>query len=267
MARTSLRRVIAMAALLCAPVAVARGENAAGVITHGPRRGKAIALTFDACMTPGMRAKLDRGEVASYYNHAVIDELRRSGTPATLLLSGLWIERYPAEAHELARDPLFEVGNHSYSHLAFTSKCFGLRAIPKGAQQGDMEKTARLIDGLGGARTPWFRFPGGCHGGAEVRLARSLGLVPVDWDVYGGDGKKRSARAIERRVLGEAQDGSIVLLHLIGGDNALHTAEAIPRIVRELRNKGYRFVKLSELLRAEQSAQATATDPPRTLVK
>src|SRR6266403_4414197 len=99
------------------------------VIFNGDRDKREIALTFDADMTEGMESQLQSGEVTSYYNKKVIDILNQTQTKATLFLTGMWIEMYPDEARELAQNPLFELGNHSYSHPGFDGDCYGLRRI------------------------------------------------------------------------------------------------------------------------------------------
>src|SRR5438132_1342137 len=51
------------------------------LIDHGPRDKKQIALTFDADLTALMRKRLVSGKVKSYYNKALIDELRALHVP------------------------------------------------------------------------------------------------------------------------------------------------------------------------------------------
>ena len=87
---------------------------------------KIVALTFDADMTPGMLSELKSGRIASWYNEKSSKSLRQQQVPATLFLTGLWIEAYSAATKELSADPLFELGNHSYSHGAFHSPCYRL---------------------------------------------------------------------------------------------------------------------------------------------
>jgi hypothetical protein len=83
-------------------------------------------LTFDADMTPAMLRRLQSGAIGSYYNSALIDELRKRRVPATLFLTGLWMQHYPDVMRELAADPLFELGTHTWQHRAFTTNCYGL---------------------------------------------------------------------------------------------------------------------------------------------
>ena len=98
---------------------------------HASTSEKIVALTFDADMTPGMLRELKSGRVASWYNKKVIDTLRQQQVPATLFLTGLWIEAYSDATKDLAADPLFELASHSYSHGAFHSPCYNLFPIAR----------------------------------------------------------------------------------------------------------------------------------------
>ena len=74
------------------------------IVQHGPRGKPRVALTFDADLTALMRTRLVRGKVKSYYNEALINDLRRLRVPATLFLTGMWMEQYPDRTRELAAD-------------------------------------------------------------------------------------------------------------------------------------------------------------------
>jgi peptidoglycan/xylan/chitin deacetylase (PgdA/CDA1 family) len=106
---------------------------------------KLVALTFDADMTPKMLNELKSRRVASWYNQRVIATLREAHIPATLFLAGLWIERYPALTRDLSADPLFEIGNHSYSHPGFRSPCYSLGSIRKSDQVAEVQRTDALL--------------------------------------------------------------------------------------------------------------------------
>jgi peptidoglycan/xylan/chitin deacetylase (PgdA/CDA1 family) len=64
-------------------------------------------------MTPAMSADLRSGRVKSWYDRDVVRILRRTRTPATIFLTGLWTKTYPGAVRSFARDPLFELENHS----------------------------------------------------------------------------------------------------------------------------------------------------------
>lgn len=215
---------------------------------HALTDKKIVALTFDADMTPGMLSALKTKRVASWYNRKVIVTLREQQVPATLFLTGLWIEAYSDVTRELSADPLFELGNHSYSHGAFHSPCYGLFATPEAKQVAEVQKTDELLQKYAVAYKKYFRFPGLCSDATAIGKVQALGYTVIGGDVDGGDGFVTSAKWIASNVVAHVRPGSIVVLHMHGGPNAPDTAMALPDIIAKLRAQGYGFVKVSELL-------------------
>lgn len=233
------------------------------VIRSGPPDRRRVALTFDADMTPAMLRRLQSGTVPSYYNAALIDELRRRSVPATLFLTGLWMQEYPDVTRELAADPLFELGTHTWQHLAFTKDCYGLpRADPSQMLQ-EVLRAQRLLDELAGERsTRLFRFPGGCYDAAALRAIEPAGVTVVQFDVEGGDGFQPRAAPVVRAVVAGTRNGSIVVLHMNGANTSPRTAEAVGPIAEQLRAQGYTLTTVSELF-APENEPSTPRDDPR----
>ncbi|MFI5711252.1 polysaccharide deacetylase family protein [Kribbella sp. NPDC051620] len=222
--------------------------NLMPVIQHGPRDKKWVALTFDADLTALMRKRLQHGKVKSYYNEALITKLRQENVPATLFLTGMWMEQYPDRVRELAADPLFELGTHTYDHRGFTKHCYTLGTVPKADMLQDVRKAVTLLDQLDSHATRWFRFPGGCYDGTALHELAPAGVTAVGLDVPGADGFAKSPKPIVKQVLTHCQNGSIVVLHMHGGENAPYTDEAITPIIAGLRARGFRFVTVTELM-------------------
>ena len=200
-------------------------------------------------MTQVMLAAVRAGRRSIGYDPRIVRELRASHTPATIFMTGLWPIAHPGPAHELARDPLFEIENHSLDHSAFTEPCFGLPPVRGlAAKRDEVATTADTLAGLTGAQPRYFRFPGGCHTADDVRLVASLGEQPVQWDVVSGDPYLRDPAAIAQKVISGARPGSIVVMHLVGAPNAPATAAALRIILPALRQRGLRPVKLERLL-------------------
>lgn len=217
------------------------------VITHGARDKKQVALTFDACMTYGMDKSLKDGRVKSYYNQPVIGELNKEKVPATLFLSGLWAKDYPDVTKSLANNPLFEIGNHSYSHPAFTLGCFGLPFLNSADKENEIKLSQEILFKLTGKEPKLFRFPGGCYGEGDLKLAKDYGLDIVGWDLASGDAFNNNTQSIIKRVESGVRPGSIIVMHMNGDVNAPQTANALPEIISYLRANGYTFVKVSQL--------------------
>lgn len=218
------------------------------VIQHGPRDKKRVALTFDADLTALMRKRLQSGKVKSYYNDALIAELRKQKVPATLFLTGMWMEQYPDRTRELAADPLFELGTHTYDHKGFTKHCYTLGSVPRTDMLQDVRRAVTLLDQLDNHATRWFRFPGGCYDGTALHELAPAGVTAVGLDVPGADGFAKAAQPIVKQVLDHVQNGSIVVLHMHGGDNAPYTDEAITPIIAGLRSRGFELVTVTQLM-------------------
>ena len=77
-----------------------------------------------------------------------------------------------------------------------------------------------------------------------IKTATEEGYYSIQWDVDSLDWKDLSATDIAMRVISKVQSGSIILMH----NNGLHTAEAVPIIIETLKNKGYTFVPIGELI-------------------
>jgi len=138
----------------------------------------------------------------------------------------------------------FGIANHSYSHPAFSTPCYGLPAVATDAQKiREIEKTQKILSGLTGSAPKLFRFPGLCHAPHDLEIVKSLGLKFDDGTLTSGDAFAHSAGAVARRIIGLAKDGSVILMH-VGGPNAPASAAALEQAVAGLRARGFVFKKL-----------------------
>ncbi len=219
------------------------------VFERGPQTGdKTVALTFDADMTAGQGARAARGE--RFDNPGLVAALRELKVPATMFMTGRWAEEYPRQARSIGRDPLFEVANHSYSHYAFTDDCYGLPTVGEERMRADVERAYAAFRKVGVRDAmPYFRFPGGCYDRRALKALAAAGVTAVQWDVVSGDAFATDARAVAQEVLDGVRPGSVVVLHCTRSA-APTTERVVRRVVPELRARGFRFVKVSELIGA-----------------
>ena len=208
-----------------------------------------VALTFDADMTPAMVQDLQSGRVQRFVNDGVIATLRELQVPATFFLSGLWMEKYPDVARDIAADPAFEVASHGYSQQAFRAGCFTLPTIDLTRARDDLDRNQTILDGVSTHPTRYFRFPGGCYDAAALAAIRPANLQVIQYDVLSGDTFASDPAKVSAQVVAGAQSGSIVVLHVTGGNAAPVTDKALPGIVKQLRARGFQLVRVSDLLR------------------
>lgn len=211
-------------------LAAAPDADGAVIIEHGSRQSGTIALTFDACPT---------GQ-PDEYDEKVIEVLLREKAPATLFMSGRWVEKNTEKAKYLAEQPQFEIANHAYWHPHMLEKD-DARILR------ELKRTQAIIKKVAGKTPRYFRPPYGEVDERLARLAKSAGLVTIQYDIASGDPDPGLApQRIVRGVLRNAQGGSIVVFHM--NRKGVHTAEVLPEVIKGLREKGFTLVTVGELL-------------------
>ncbi|MFJ6718878.1 MULTISPECIES: polysaccharide deacetylase family protein [unclassified Streptomyces] len=210
------------------------------------RTDKTVALTFDADMTSDQGPRAASGE--RFDNPQLISSLRALKVPATIFMTGRWAEEYPDQAKAIGSDPNFEIANHSYSHHAFKSPCYGLPALDAAAAKADVDRAFAAFRTAGAVNTvPYFRFPGGCYDDQALRALSPARVTAVQWDVVSGDAFAKDPEAVAEQVLSGVKPGSVVVMHCTRSAAPV-TEEAVRKVVPELRKRGYRFVKVSDLI-------------------
>ena len=215
-----------------------------------PEGDKAVALTFDLCQT--------RSPIAGY-DGAIVDTLRANAVPATFFPAGRWLETHSVRAVQLAADPLFVLGNHSFDHpdlhSAPAERIASEILLTEAALAGARRSAATACSTPVVEPMRLFRFPYGSCAEAGAAAANAVGSVVIQWDVVSGDPDGTSAATISANVLRGIRPGSIVVMHANG--RGTHTAEALARLVPTLRDAGYRFVTVPDLLAAGRPEAAT----------
>jgi chitin deacetylase len=229
-----LRGLAIIAALLALiagvwTIADARSFQLFGSLVHRiETEDSLVALTFDDGPTP---------EVTD----TVLSMLAAAGVRGTFFFMGSELERNP----DLGRRYIeagHELGNHSYSHRRMVLKSPGFIA-------SEIERTDSLIRVAGHVGPIHFRPP---YGKKLLLLPWYLwrrNRVTVMWDVepdsYADVASDRAL--IVEHVRDRVQPGSIIILHVMykGREESL---AAVPGIISALREDGYEFVTVSELL-------------------
>lgn len=200
------------------------------VLERGPHDERVVALTFDACST----------DAPGHYDERITKVLVETKTPATLFLGGKWIEEQMETVRGLASNPLFELANHAYLHPH-------LNELTDEQVRHELDSTQKILYSVTGKHASLFRPPYGEYTERTVRIAASLGLTTVQFDLASGDpdpaiGKER----LIQYVSSKARNGSIIVMHI--NRRGWHTAEALPEIISRLRHRGFTFKTVSEMI-------------------
>jgi len=206
---------------------------------------RALALTFDACATK---------KQANGFDEKIFEILQREKIPVTIYMTGTWAEKHPSAVKQIAAADWVEIGNHSYSHPRLT-------LLQPDRLRTQIRYTNRILLDKVGRPALSLRPPAGAWNQDVLRAANQENLPLVLWSVVSGDaGGHIPADRIRHVVLEQARPGSIVIFHI--NKRGPFTHKALPDIITGLREKGFRFVTVSQLL-ALPDAQPTSARQSR----
>jgi len=199
----------------------------------GLKRGsKQIALTFDDGPNDP-------------YTLNLLEILAKHGVHATFFFIGRYVQHLPDIAREVAKAG-HAIGNHTFTHpnLIFASSI---------QVKTQIEECERALDDAVGEHSNLFRPPFGGRRPQSLRMARSLGLDTVMWNVTGWDWNLGTADYIERKVQKQMRGGDVILLHDgshtgIDADRS-QTVIVTDRLIARYKAEGYEFVTIPQMMR------------------
>jgi peptidoglycan/xylan/chitin deacetylase (PgdA/CDA1 family) len=203
-----------------------------GVITKLPTEEKIIALTFDACET----------KTPVHFDEGILTYLTNEKIPFTIFVSGKFAKRNKDRLKELSGLDFVEIENHSMNHFQ------NMERLPGEKVKSEVLENEKILSDITGKKTKFFRFPGGNYNQRVLDEVESLGYRVVHWRVPSGDPDKRiSVKRLVTWVMYNVKPGDILIFHING--RGYKTSEALPLIVRQLREQGYRLVRLDEYIK------------------
>jgi peptidoglycan/xylan/chitin deacetylase (PgdA/CDA1 family) len=186
---------------------------------------KEIALTFDDGPGP--------------YTPQIVSILQRTGVPGTFFEVGVVEKDFHTATSEIVSAG-YPIGDHTENHAAM-------------GQLSPKDQKTQLLQDVGtigqyGAPFPrLFRPPYGSWNNATLRLLHKYRMLMVLWTVDTDDYLRPGVKTIVHSAVAGARPGAIILLHDAGGPRS-QTVLALPKIIADLRRRGYRFVTVPKLL-------------------
>lgn len=199
------------------------------VIAHGATVEKKVALTFD----DGPDDK---------YTPKILDILKSNQVKGTFFLVGEHVNRYPVIVKRIVLEG-HAIGNHTWDHSDLTKQS-------KDKIFEEINKTDEAVKNAAGISPSLFRAPYGAVSTNVLAAAETTGHKTIGWSVDTLDWDGKSVSEILHNVRNETHPGAIILQHSAGGKggNLDHTLEALPQIIHYLKQKGYTFVTVPQLL-------------------
>ena len=214
------------------------GESTSGVAFGLNTGDKVLALTFDAC---------GGSPYSNGYDSDLIDYLNEMEIPATLFISGKWMDANPELFLKLANNDLFEIENHGLNHLPCSvngRSAYSIRGTSSISEVvNEIDGNGKKIRSLTGREPRFYRSGTNFYDEVAVEIARDLDYQIVSYSVLGDAGATFSRDQVKKALLG-ARAGSIIIFHFNHPEG--ETAEGLMDAIPLLQKNGFKFIKLSD---------------------
>ena len=189
---------------------------------------KKVALSFDAAW-------------GNEDTEKILEILKKHKVHVTFFMTGGWVESYPDDVKAI-KEAGHDLGNHSENHK-------NMSQLSDDEKKEELMKVHNKVQELTGYEMFLFRPPYGDYDNAVVKVAKDCGYFTIQWDVDSLDWKDYGVDSILKTVTGHKHlgNGSIILCH----NGAKYTAKALDTLIATLKNDGYTFVPVSELIYRE----------------
>lgn len=201
-------------------------KNNEDIIKNNTNENMEIAITFDDGPHPKETSK-------------ILDILKKYDAKATFFVVGKHVKWYPDSVIRASEEG-HEIGNHTFTHPDISTLCEEqIKSEIKSCEDIIIEKTNK--------KPVLFRPPFGNYNKESLeKLSKDLGYTTVLWSgVDVKDWKNPSPNNIADEIINNVKSGDIILLHDYGTEN---TVKALDMILPKLKEKGYKFVTVSQLL-------------------
>lgn len=194
---------------------------------------KVIALTFDDGPWDTSTA-------------AILDTLKEYDAKATFFTVGQKISGHEDLLQRAANEG-HEIGTHTWDHAEGSGQGVSLILMSSDERKQEVEKGLQAIkDATGQDASLMFRSPGGNFDASVASDLSDLIDAEIGWNIDTGDWQKPGVDTIAQRIE-SAGPGEIILMHDGGGDRS-ETVAALKQALPKLKEEGYRFVTVSELI-------------------
>lgn len=184
-----------------------------------------IALTFDAAWGNDDTKK-------------IMEILKKHDVKVTFFMTGGWVEAYPDDVKMILAEG-HDLGNHSQNHK-------NMSQISDSEKENEIMSVHDKVKELTGYDMFLFRPPYGDYDSKLIHVARKCNYYAIQWDVDSLDWKDYGVESIIKTVTQNEHlgNGSIILCH----NGAKYTAQALETLITTLKDAGYEFVPVSELI-------------------
>ncbi|MEC0311615.1 polysaccharide deacetylase family sporulation protein PdaB [Bacillus subtilis] len=216
------------------PLPVFSTDTGPKAIYKGETDSKDISLTFDISWGD------ERAE-------PILNTLKANGIKnATFFLSASWAERHPDTVARIVKDG-HQIGSMGYAYKNYAN-------LESNEIKKDMNRAQTAFEKLGVKDIQLLRPPTGQFNKNVLKVAKQYNYTVVHYSVNSQDWTNPGVEKIIDNVTKQVSGGDIILLH--ASDSAKQTEEALPDIIHQLKEKGFKNVTVGDLI-ANSDAKST----------
>lgn len=209
-------------------VYLSRGVGASKVeypaIYQGSSGQKAVAVNFN----------VDWGED---YVPAILEVLKAENVKVTFFVTGRWAEKNPDLLKKMAAGGHF-IENHGYRHCHVAG--VGTAQVSREIAEGEA-----AIQKITGRKPILFAPPYGEVDRNVLSIAEDKGYRVIMWSLDTIDWQRPPSSTIINRVVKRIHNDAIILMH-----PTEPTAQALPPLIRQLKEQGYKIVPVVNLIQS-----------------
>lgn len=165
----------------------------------------------------------------------ILNTLSKYGAKATFFMVGENVEKNK-EIPKKVIEQGSEIGTHTLNHK-------DLNKLNEEEILEQITMSSKIIEECSGTSIKLLRPPYGNNNEIVRSVSKSQEKAIILWNVDTEDWKSRDAEKVYKHVIENVKNGDIILMH----DIYSSTADATEKIVKELTEKGYQLVTISEL--------------------
>jgi polysaccharide deacetylase family sporulation protein PdaB len=203
-------------------------QNKNTVFINGYTDEKTVSLTFDDGPDGSITPK-------------VLDVLKASNVKASFFFIGKTVKTYPSVVKR-AYDEGNLVLSHSFTHPE-------LSKVSEESVRNELSLTENAIYSVIGKKPSIIRPPYGDVSQKTINILDKESYKTIIWSIDTLDWCQKDKNNIAKNVVDNVRPGDIILMHC--NEDKKATLEALPMIIQGLKEKGYNFLTLSEMLHVE----------------
>ncbi|HBJ12691.1 MAG: polysaccharide deacetylase family protein [Clostridia bacterium] len=170
---------------------------------------------------------------------SILSTLEKNNIKITFFIVGDWAGKYP-EAVKKISEAGHEIANHSNKHPHVNKLSYE-------ENMKEIKECSEKIKEITGNETTLYRAPYGEYNNTVIKAAKEQGHLAIQWNLDTLDYTGITGNEMWQKLESKLSNGSIILTH----NGTKHTADSLEMLIKNIMNKGFKIVKVSELLYKE----------------